>query len=402
MYQANNRCFKDEMYVPSNHRNLYYATFDPATGLTTSNLKALNLLNNKHIPDCYIFCSKQAKIRLLQGLMDTDGYVDRKRGVCQLQFSRKYQRMIETVPVFLKSLGLKVTTTDFEKTNSRRFSFMITKDMFMPVTLSEKVQRIHEAKSNRSKYWQSRTIVDIELIDNKMPAKCIQVDNDDHLYLAGDIFVPTHNTTVVAAYCLWYAVFNELKNIVILANKQSTAREILSRIQQQYEDLPDFVKPGVKEYNKLSLVFDNGSKIKCAATSASAIRGQSVNLLVLDEAAFIPDGVANEFITSVFPTLSNSKTSKMVLISTPYGMNHFYKIWKEAEQGKNGFVPIDGHWKELHDQQWFVEQSKLLGDPIKVAQEIECVTGDTIVEVKDKVTGKIERLPISQLFEKLE
>ena len=86
-------------------------------------------------------------------------------------------------------------------------------------------------------------------------------------------------TTCTAAYCLWYAVFNEMKNVFILANKQSTSREILSRIQQQYEDLPDFLKPGVKEYNKLSIVFDNGSKIKCGATTISAIRGQSVKCL---------------------------------------------------------------------------------------------------------------------------
>lgn len=168
-----------------------------------------------------------------------------------------------------------------------------------------------------------------------------------------------------------------------------------------YETLPDYVKPGVKEYNKTSMVLENGSKISCAATSASAIRGRSIALCVVDEFAFLPTGIAEEFITSTFPALSSSTTSKLVLISTPCGLNHFYKIWHDSEQGLNDFVRVQGEWKEARDDQWFEEQSKLLGDPVRVAQELECVTGSTKIRVKNKKTGIIKQLPIEKFFETL-
>lgn len=188
---------------------------------------------------------------------------------------------------------------------------------------------------------------------------------------------------------------------MILANKLATAREIYGRISEMYETLPDYVKPGVKEYNKTSMVLENGSKISCAATSASAIRGRSIALCVVDEFAFLPTGIAEEFITSTFPALSSSTTSKLVLISTPCGLNHFYKIWHDSEQGLNDFVRVQGEWKEARDEKWFEEQSKLLGDPVRVAQELECVDGNTKIRIKNKNTGIVETIPIEQLYKRL-
>ena len=187
---------------------------------------------------------------------------------------------------------------------------------------------------------------------------------------------------------------------MILANKLNTAKEIFSRVASMYELLPDFIKPGVKEYNKTSMTFENGSKVGCQATSASAIRGKSISLIVVDEFAFLGSSLAEEFIASTFPALSSSETSKLVLISTPYGLNHFYKIWHDSEQGNNNFVRVEGKWAESRNQQWFEEQSKLLNnDPVKIAQELECVDGSTMIELYDNETKTTINLPIREAYE---
>lgn len=225
----------------------------------------------------------------------------------------------------------------------------------------------------------------------------------DNRFTICKLFRQSGKSTVIAAYCLWFGIFNNNKDIVILANKLAAAKELFSRIEMMYETLPDYVKPGVKEYNKTSMVLENGSKISCAATSASAIRGRSIGLLICDEFAFLPPGIAEEFITSSFPALSASGTSKLVLISTPYGMNHFYKIWHDSEQGLNDFVHVEGKWQEIHaDDDWFETQSKLLGDPVKVAQELECIVPETMVHVYNQKTKQKETIPIGTLYSRLQ
>lgn len=201
---------------------------------------------------------------------------------------------------------------------------------------------------------------------------------------------------------MWYAIFNNNKEVMILANKLNTAKEIFSRVASMYELLPDFIKPGVKEYNKTSMTFENGSKVGCQATSASAIRGKSISLIVVDEFAFLGSSLAEEFIASTFPALSSSETSKLVLISTPYGLNHFYKIWHDSEQGNNNFVRVEGKWAEARSEAWFEEQSKLLNnDPVKIAQELECVDGSTMIELYDNETKTTIKLPIREAYKLL-
>ncbi len=402
VFESEKKIFREDYcYIGKHHPNLRTLKFNDESGLTKANLKYYGVLGYKHIPNDYIFCSKQDKIALLQGLMDTDGFVDKKSGTSHLQFSRKYTGMMETVPIFLRSLGLKVTTKDFEKTNSRRFSFMVPKSKFATCRIPHKAERLHET-CNNERYINSRTIVNIEKLPEKQRGKCIMVDNEEHMYLCGTNFLPTHNSTVVAAYCLWYATFHPNKEIVILANKEATSKEIFSRVQQMYELLPDFIKPGVKEYNKKSMILENGSKISCQATSGSAVRGKSIALIVCDEFAFLQSNIADEFMASTFPALSSSNTSKLVLISTPYGLNHFYKIWHDSEQGLNSFARMDGKWQESRDEAWYEEQCKLLNnDPIKIAQELECVDENTIVELFDKATNKVLRIPIKKAYEML-
>ena len=161
-------------------------------------------------------------------------------------------------------------------------------------------------------------------------------------------------STVVTAYLLWYAIFNDNVNIAILANKAATAREMLGRLQLSYENLPKWLQQGVVNWNRGSLELENGSKILAASTSASAVRGMSFNIIFLDEFAFIPTHIADEFFSSVYPTISSGKSTKVIIISTPHGMNMFYKLWHDAERGTNEYTHTEVHWSQVpgRDAEW--------------------------------------------------
>ena len=164
----------------------------------------------------------------------------------------------------------------------------------------------------------------------------------------------TGKSTTVVSYLLHYAVFNDSVNIGILANKAATARELLGRLQTAYENLPKWMQQGIISWNKGSLELENGSKILAASTSASAVRGMSFNILFLDEFAFVPNHVADSFFASVYPTITSGKNTKVIIVSTPHGMNHFYRMWHDAEKQKNEYIPTDVHWSEVpgRDQKW--------------------------------------------------
>jgi hypothetical protein len=198
-------------------------------------------------------------------------------------------------------------------------------------------------------------------------------------------------TTTSAAYILWYTLFQPNKNVAILANKKDAAREVLDRYQIMYEGLPDWMQQGVLTWNKGDIELENGSKVFTAATGRSGIRGKSVNLLYVDEAAIIPNTVAEEFFTSVYPTISAGQTTKILLSSTPYGYNHFWKFWNDAEKGRNGFVTLFiPYWKiPGRDEKWAAEQKATLGE-VKFNQEVLCnflgssltlIAADTIAQM---------------------
>jgi len=157
----------------------------------------------------------------------------------------------------------------------------------------------------------------------------------------------TGKSTTVVSYLLHYAVFNDNVNIAILANKASTARDLLGRLQLAYENLPKWMQQGILAWNKGSLELENGSKILAASTSASAVRGGSYNVIFLDEFAFIPNHIADQFFASVYPTISSGQSTKVIIVSTPSGMNHFYRMWHDSERGKNEYVPTEVHWSEV-------------------------------------------------------
>ena len=164
----------------------------------------------------------------------------------------------------------------------------------------------------------------------------------------------TGKSTTVISYLLHYLLFNDSVNIGILANKAATARELLGRLQTAYENVPKWMQQGVLSWNRGSLELENGSKILAASTSASAVRGMSFNILFLDEFAFVPNHIADSFFASVYPTITSGKNTKVIIVSTPHGMNHFYRMWHDAERSKNEYVPTDVHWSEVpgRDDVW--------------------------------------------------
>jgi len=157
----------------------------------------------------------------------------------------------------------------------------------------------------------------------------------------------TGKSTTCVSYLLHYAIFNDNVNVAILANKASTARDLLGRLQLAYENLPGWMQQGIISWNKGSLELENGSKISANSTSSSAVRGGSYNVIFLDEFAFIPNHIADDFFASVYPTISSGQKSKVIIVSTPRGMNHFYRMWHDAERSKNEYVPTEVHWSEV-------------------------------------------------------
>jgi len=196
-----------------------------------------------------------------------------------------------------------------------------------------------------------RGLVPFEMYD--FQKKMVETFHDNRFVIC-KVGRQSGKSVTVIAYLLWYLLFNESVSVAMLANKSATSRELLSRMQLAYENLPFWLQQGVGVWNKGSFELENGSKIVSSATSSSAIRGSSFNLVFLDEFAFVENNLAEDFFRSVFPTISSGQNTKLMIVSTPYGMNHYYKMWKEAIDGRSEFVPIEVHWSEVpgRDEEW--------------------------------------------------
>ena len=183
----------------------------------------------------------------------------------------------------------------------------------------------------------------------------------------------TGKSTTIIAFLLHYVLFNENVNVAILANKGAVARELLSRLQLAYEHLPKWLQQGVVIWNKGNIELENGSKILASATSGSAVRGSSFNIIFLDEFAHVPSNIAEQFFTSVYPTISSGESTKVLIVSTPLGMNMFYKMWADALEKRNNYVPVEVHWSEVpgRDEKWKQETIKNTSE-VQFTQEFEC------------------------------
>jgi hypothetical protein len=383
----------------SGKEDLYTGTM---YGLQTQ-LRSYNLLKNKHIPTDFMLGDVETRISLLQGIMDTDGWVD-QHGGCQIQLSNRYPQLLSDLYQLLVSLGIKIFRKEFSDTDSVRYSFTIAKDNIEAFRLPRKLQ-LQKQSVAMSEYVQSRTIQNIKRVDS-VPTRCISVTNESHLFLCSEYFVPTHNTTSIVGYVLWYILFHDQVRCAILANKGETAREILSRIKKGYQYLPQWMQQGVIEWNKGDIALENGSGVMADATSSDAIRGYSINLLIIDEAAHIEGW--DEFFQSTYPTISSGVTSKICLISTPNGLNHFYATWMGAHKEKtdkewNEYNPIKVMWDQVpgRDDRW--KQKTLAGmnhDLQQFAQEY-CVAHDTLVTIRDTATGEIHNVSLGDLYTEL-
>ena len=183
----------------------------------------------------------------------------------------------------------------------------------------------------------------------------------------------TGKSTTVVSYLLHYILFNDNVNVGILANKASTSRDLLARLATAYENLPKWIQQGVVVWNKGNIELENGSKILAASTSASAVRGMSFNIIFLDEFAFVPNHIAESFFASVYPTITSGTKTKVIIISTPQGMNHFYKMWMDAVNGRNGYTHHEVHWSQVpgRDAAW-KEQTIKNTSQRQFTQEFEC------------------------------
>lgn len=207
-------------------------------------------------------------------------------------------------------------------------------------------------------------------------------------------------TTV--GYLLHYVLFNTHKNVGILANRARTARGILNRFRSSYRQLPFFLQSGVLEWNKGNVALENGCTVFADATSEAASRSESISLLILDEFAFVENTKAEEFMKSVYPTITSGTTTKVFIFSTPNGMNHFYKLWTDAKEKRNGYIPYEIKWDDVpgRDKKFKELTIANIGEDAW-RQEFECVFEDTLITIRNKETGEIENITIKELFDRL-
>ncbi|TFH11188.1 MAG: hypothetical protein E4H14_01150 [Candidatus Thorarchaeota archaeon] len=357
-------------------------------GLQTE-LKTLDVFGNKHIPTKYLRASYQQRLSLLQGLMDTDGYVNSNTGLCEITFTN--QRLIQDTQELISTLGLKSTIKErFINGKFPHVRWTITftpyKSQCVIFRLRRKIDGMKEAPhSSREWSTRKRTITKIEKVAT-VPVRCITVDNADHLYLVGRSMIPTHNSWTSGAFLLWYAIFTFEQEIIVLSNKDRNAMQMIRRIRFMYERLPMWLKPGLTEdgWNKHEVGFDNGSRILSSPTTEDSARGFSASLLFLDEFAFVRDNVQQEFWGAVSPTFATG--GKCIICSTPNGdTNQYAQLWRGAHiqlttedgevslVGANGFIPFEVKWNEPpgRGEKFKREEIAKVGDT-RWMQEYEC------------------------------
>ena len=358
-------------------------------------LNKLGLLKNKHIPKEYIFSSKEDRISLIQGLMDTDGSVT---DAGSFEFYQKKYDIVESFRFILSSLGIK----------SRIRKKIIKGEIYYTVSfccrkynifrLPRKLQVCSERMKVdhiKNSYFYIKSIIETESV----PVKCIQVENDSHLFLCGKTLIPTHNSETFRVFFTHYVLFNDYKTVAILANKGETSREILSKLQISYMNLPLWLQLGVTDFNKSSFNLENGSRILASSTSKNSMRGFTANAICLDEMAFIEN--FEEFYSAIYPILSADPDSKLIITSTPNGLNHFYEFWSKALDGTNGFYPIFVPWDKVpgRDADWKKKTLEgLNNNQEKFAREFSCEflgsSGTLIAGWKLKLLVEARKNPI--------
>lgn len=376
--------------------NSTYVTISVSSSKHVHSLSSLirreGLYKNKHIPESYFSASRDQKIALLKGLMDSDGYIDRNG---MAYFNNSNEVLTEQVHRLVTELGYKATVMTRVATLNG-VAKKVTRDVvFKPeevvVTIPFKRDRlkISTTTASRARFFY---IKNVELCES-VPVRCITVDSPDSLYLAGRSLIPTHNSTLLTIFVLWMVCFNKDYRAAIVANKETTAINIFKRIRLAYEQLPNYIKPGVKDYAKTGMTLENDSSVIVSTTTATSIRGDTLNCLAIDEAAFIESHLLEEFWASVIPSVSSGLSSKILMVSTPNGVgNKFYEIYTEAEKKANGWVAERVDWWDVpgRDEAWKKTMISALGSEEKFHQEF----GNSFLDNNVSVIGAalIEKL----------
>ena len=345
-------------------------------------LAEIGVRSNKHIPEIYFRASFKQRLGLLQGLMDSDGTLSSEGN----SFSQSNKRFIVQVQRLIRSLGIKCYITEVPQTASWRLYFVTGLPVFR---LPRKLE-----KQQRTVGLPYHYISDIQSAEG-CEVKCLHIDTTDHLFLCGESHISTHNcprqvgkSITTCAFLLWTILFNVQQNIAILANKYKTAQKLLSDLKKSYMGIPKWMQQGVIEWNKTNIELENGCKIMSSSTASDAIRGNAFNLIFLDEFAFVPAHIADDFFKSVYPTISSGETSKVIIVSTPNGMNMFHAMWTQANNPHNspdpqikwnGYEPFAIHWSMVpnpdgsgrRDEAWKKKTIALTSES-QFRQEFEC------------------------------
>jgi len=245
---------------------------------------------------------------------------------------------------------------------------------------------VKDLKINESKIITkhgSSLVTSIQQFDYEENMYDITVKSDDHRFYSNDIL--SHNTATCVAYLLWLSIYTESYSIAITANKKALAVDILSRYQLAYENLPMWLQQGVVVWNKGSVELENGSKLLAASTAASSIRGGSFNLVMMDEFAHVHNNLAEEFFTSTYPVISSGTSTKIIIVSTPRGMNLYYRMWMDAINGKNDYFPLDIHWSRVpgRDEEWKLKTIRNTSER-QFKQEFESSDKNTLINIDGK------------------
>jgi intein/homing endonuclease len=398
-YLNNEVCEAHDVCIKQNGHDRYAYFVTKKSGYTNeviTELKSLGLMGkrseHKFIPEIYLYGSIQQRLSLLQGLMDTNGHVTKKSNVV---FTTSSPRLADDVQQLCESLGIvvcrSVKETGYRKEDgtrvaclpAHRLKLMLPNGFAYPIFRLDRKQRL--IRDKHYDWGRRRGIASVEL-DGHEDVQCIMVDNQDHLYLT-DHFIPTHNTITTGIFLTWYLLFHSDKNLMVLSNTGATTIEIIDKIKVILQNLPFFLKPGIILNNQMTMKFDNGCRLFGRNTTKTAAIGFAIHFLYCDEFAHIHQNFIDPFWRSVYPTLSSSNISRVVITSTPNGMNKFYDIYTAALEGKNEFKPIRIDWWQVpgRDEAWMRREIGNLGSEEDFNQEYGCFTGDSLVTTIDGV-----------------
>lgn len=348
----------------------------------TKKLKEIGVFGDKHIPRKYIQSSVQQRLELIRGLMDTDGTIDRRSPKCEFCTIKK--EIANAVSEILFSLGIQNSiTTKIPKINGKEYNtayrvqFTCREFDLFKLTRKRILNERHvKGKNERNKFLYIKDIRPV----NSRPVRCITVDSEDSLFLCGNTFVPTHNTTILVALALYTACYNENHNILLFSHMESSAKQIISRIKDAYILIPNHMKPSVKSWGALEIEFDNGSTIKAGATSIKSGHGETIDLLLLDEFDYVPTEVQEGFILGIMPTVSTSYGKIFICSSANSTKGYFYKFYQQALSHDPEWSGHSAYWYDVpgRDKKFKTKAlSEVGGDERLFRKAYECDFGAT-------------------------